>query len=118
MKEGDQFVGHNIDVIKEMVAVYGWKVEFVHTSWKAMADDLKANRFDVAVGGITRSAARVTYADFLPAYAPFGKVALVHQKSKNRFKTLNDLNQPDVRVIKNPAARTKRLCSSTSQKPK
>lgn len=41
-------------------------------------------------------------ADFLPAYAPFGKVALVNVKNKDRFKTLEDLNQPDVRVNKNP----------------
>ena len=67
-----------------------------------MAADLKDNRFDVAVGGITRSPARALTADFLPAYAPFGKVALVNVKMKNKFRTLDDLNQPDVRVIKNP----------------
>ena len=67
-----------------------------------MAADLKDNRFDVAVGGITRSPARALIADFLPAYAPFGKVALVNVKMKDKFRTLDDLNQPDVRVIKNP----------------
>lgn len=102
MKEGGQFAGHDIDVVKAMADIYGWKVEFVQTSWKEMANDLKANRFDVAVGGITRSPARALFADFLPAYAPFGKVALVNVKNKNRFKTLADLNQPGVRVIKNP----------------
>ena len=102
MQEGDGFAGLDIDIVKKMVEVYGWKVEFVHTSWKAMAGDLKANKFDVAVGGITRSPARALIADFLPAYAPFGKVALVNVKNKDRFKSLADLNEPDVRVIKNP----------------
>ena len=102
MKEDSGFAGHDIDVVNAMAAIYGWKVEFVQTSWKKMAEDLKANRFDVAVGGITRSPARALFADFLPAYAPFGKVALVNVKNKNRFKSLDDLNQPDVRVIKNP----------------
>lgn len=102
MKEDTGFAGHDIDVVNAMAKVYGWKVEIVQTSWKKMAEDLKANRFDVAVGGITRSPARALFADFLPAYAPFGKVALVNVKNKDRFKSLDDLNQPDVRVIKNP----------------
>ena len=55
MKEDTGFAGHDIDVVNAMAKVYGWKVEFVQTSWKKMAEDLKANRFDVAVGGITRS---------------------------------------------------------------
>ena len=54
------------------------------------------------MGGSTRSPARALTADFLPAYAPFGKVALVNVKMKNKFRTLDDLTQPDVRVIKNP----------------
>ena len=45
-----------------------------------MADDLGNNKFDVVVGGITRTPARILFADFLPAYAPFGKVALVNIK--------------------------------------
>ena len=55
MKEDSGYAGHDIDVVKAMAEVYGWKVEFVPTTWKQMAADLKDNRFDVAVGGITRS---------------------------------------------------------------
>ncbi len=102
MKEGDTFAGHDIDVVKALAAQFGWKVEFVQTSWKTMKDDLLANKFDVCVGGITRNTTRILFADFLPAYAPFGKVALVNIKYKNKFKSVNDLNQPNVRVIKNP----------------
>lgn len=68
MKEDSGYAGHDIDVVKAMAEVYGWKVEFVPTTWKQMAADLKDNRFDVAVGGITRSPARALTADFLPAY--------------------------------------------------
>lgn len=102
LKKDGQFVGHDIELVEEIAAVFGWEVEFVQTSWKTMADDLGNNKFDVVVGGITRTPARILFADFLPAYAPFGKVALVNIKNKDRFKTPEDLNQPDVRVIKNP----------------
>src|SRR3546814_9598455 len=38
----------------------------------------------------------------LPGYAPFGKVALVRKDQASKYKTVDDLNQPSVRVIKNP----------------
>lgn len=63
MKEDSGYAGHDIDVVKAMAEVYGWKVEFVPTTWKQMAADLKDNRFDVAVGGITRSPARALIAE-------------------------------------------------------
>ena len=72
------------------------------TPWKDLEAGIKGNKFDVAVGGITQTLARAGYADFLPGYAPFGKVALVNKKNKDRFTTPESLNDPSVRVIKNP----------------
>lgn len=118
MKENGKFVGHDIEVIQELAAVFGWKVEFVQTSWKTMAGDLKADKFDVAVGGITRTPARIMTADFLPAYAPFGKVALVHVKNKARFKKPEDLNSPDVHVIKNPGGTNEQYVLNNLKKAK
>ena len=83
MHEDGKITGHDIEVIEKIAGELG-------------------DKFDVAVGGITRTGARFTFADFLPAYAPFGKVALVRKADKDRFTTLGSLNQPDVRVIKNP----------------
>lgn len=102
MKEDGKFVGLDIELVQKMADVYGWKVEFVHSSWSNLAKDMADNKFDVAVGGITRSPARVLTGDFLPAYAPFGKVALIHKKNKDKLTSLEKLNNPDVTVIKNP----------------
>lgn len=118
MKEDGQFAGHDIELVRELAEVFGWKVEFVQTSWKTMADDLKTDKFDVAVGGITRTPARILFADFLPAYAPFGKVALVNVKNKDRFKKPEDLNQPDVRVIKNPGGTNEQYVLNNLKKAK
>lgn len=56
----------------------------------------------MAVGGITQTLARTSWGEFLPGYAPFGKVALVRKSDLPKYRTLEDLNQPSVRVIKNP----------------
>jgi cyclohexadienyl dehydratase len=96
------YSGHDIDLIETMAKELGVKVEYVPTTWPNLMKDLQANRFDVAVGGITRNVTRIRQVEMLPGYAPFGKVALVRAADKAKFMTLESLNQPGVRVIKNP----------------
>lgn len=96
------YAGHDIDLIERMAKEMGVKVEYVPTSWPTLLKDMQASKFDVAVGGITRNVNRIRQIDMLPGYAPFGKVALVRTADKAKFKTLEDLNKADVRVIKNP----------------
>ena len=96
------YSGHDIDLIEQIARELGVKVQYVPTTWPQLLKDLQADQFDVAVGGITRNVTRIRQVEMLPGYAPFGKVALVRTADKARFNTLADLNQPGVRVIKNP----------------
>ncbi len=96
------FSGHDIDVIETMAKELGVKIEYVQTSWPNLVKDLQADKFDVAVGGITRNVNRMRLFDMLPGYAPFGKVALVRSADKAKYTSLDAMNQPTVRVIKNP----------------
>ena len=102
IKSAGGYSGHDIDLIEQIAKELGAKVEYVPTTWKTLLPDLQADRFDIALGGITRNAARIGVADMLPGYAPFGKVALIRAEDKARFTTPDTLNQPEVRVIKNP----------------
>ena len=102
IKDGAGYAGHDIDVVDAMAKELGVKVEYVPTTWPNLLADLKANKFDMAVGGITRNVARMRAAAMLPGYAPFGKVALVRAADKDKFRSMQDLNQASVRVIKNP----------------
>ena len=102
IKTDTGFSGHDIDLIETMAKELGVKVEYVQTSWPNLMKDLQSNQFDVAVGGITRNVNRIRLVEMLPGYAPFGKVALVRTADKAKFTTAESLNQPSVRVIKNP----------------
>jgi len=102
IKTDTGFAGHDIDLIETMAKELGVKVEYVQTSWPNLMKDLQSNQFDVAVGGITRNVNRIRLVEMLPGYAPFGKVALVRSADKAKFTTAESLNQPSVRVIKNP----------------
>ncbi|MCQ9615594.1 transporter substrate-binding domain-containing protein [Paenalcaligenes niemegkensis] len=96
------YEGHDIDVIESIASQLGVKVEYVQSSWPDLLDDLTADKFDVAVGGITRTAARIAKVEMLPGYAPFGKVALVRKDEASKYNSVDDLNQSAVHVIKNP----------------
>ena len=102
IKSDAGYAGHDIDVIELMAKELGVKVEYVPTSWPNLMKDIQAGKFDVAVGGITRNVGRIRYIEMLPGYAPFGKVALVRAADKAKYMSPEDLNRPDVRVIKNP----------------
>ena len=97
-----KYEGHDIDVAELLAKELGVKVEFVQTSWPKLMEDTLAGKFDVAMGGISRNVARMSKVDFLPPYAPFGKVALIRAEDKDKFTTPESLNQETVHVIKNP----------------
>lgn len=100
--DDNRFEGHDIDVIEAMARELGVKIDYVQTSWPELMNDLQADKFDIAVGGITRNLARISKIDMLPGYAPFGKVALVRKDEASKYNSVDDLNQPSVHVIKNP----------------
>ncbi|RZI65508.1 MAG: transporter substrate-binding domain-containing protein [Variovorax sp.] len=102
IKTDNGYSGHDIDVIEAMAKELGVKIEYVPTSWPNLMKDIQSDKFDVAVGGITRNVTRIRQVAMLPGYAPFGKVALVRSADKANFMTPDDLNKPTVRVIKNP----------------
>ena len=102
MLSDGKYEGHDIDVAELIAKELGVKVEYVQTSWPDLMNDLFADKYDVAVGGITRNVTRMSRVDFLPPYAPTGKVALVRAEDKDKFNTPESLNQETVRVIKNP----------------
>lgn len=116
MLEENAYVGHDVELVKAMAETAGWKVEFVRTPWKDLKAGLAENRFDVAVGGITQTVERTGLGVFLPGYAPFGKVALVTAGTASKYRTPEDLNQPSVRVIKNPGGTNEKYVLEHMQK--
>ena len=114
IKTDSGYSGHDIDVIEAMAKELGVKIEYVPTSWPNLMKDIQSDKFDVAVGGITRNVARIRQVAMLPGYAPFGKVALVRAADKAKFMAPDDLNQPTVRVRSTPSNRSSRPWPSRS----
>ncbi|WP_247749284.1 MULTISPECIES: transporter substrate-binding domain-containing protein [unclassified Rhizobium] len=94
-------VGADINMAKDLAASLGVKVEFVTTTWKTMLDDFKAGQFDVAVGGITVNPARAEVGDFSLPNVSDGKRPIARCADKDKYTTIEAIDQPSVRVIVN-----------------
>lgn len=98
------FRGLDVDAAQMLAAAIGpnVKVTIVKTSWPAMTADLLAGKFDVAMGGVSRNKPRADAGELSRAYLVDGKVALIRSTDKERFRTLADLDRPEVTVLVNP----------------
>ncbi len=47
--------GYDVDMARDLGRTLGLKVSFVYTSWPALAADLQADKFDIAMGGVTET---------------------------------------------------------------
>lgn len=96
------YEGHDIDVIELLASELGVTVEFVPSSWPSLMEDYQNDAYDIAVGGITRSLARMLKADFLPPYAPNGKVAIIRREDKDILTSIEKMDVSERTVIVNP----------------
>lgn len=53
-----EYEGYDIEAAKLMAADLGVKITFVKTTWPTLMEDLHKNKFDIAVGGISRNTDR------------------------------------------------------------
>lgn len=96
--------GFGVEVAERIAAELGVKAEFVQTSWPTLAADVQADPplFDFAIGGITITEARRKSMDMSVGYLANGKTILCRAGDAGRFRSLADIDKPDVRVMVNP----------------
>ncbi|HZG83218.1 MAG TPA: transporter substrate-binding domain-containing protein, partial [Brevibacillus sp.] len=98
----NEYEGYDIDAMKEFAKSLGVEVRFVQTSWSTMMNDLLADKFDIAVGGVTRNTDREKTAHMGDPYIQFGKAPLIRAEDKDKYKSIEDINKPSVRIGVNP----------------
>jgi cyclohexadienyl dehydratase len=97
-----QYEGYDIDAAKQLAKDLGVKVEFVKTTWPTLMQDLQNNKFDISMGGITRTLVREKTAHLSQAYIQDGKSPLIRKEDKEKFKSLADIDKPNVKIGVNP----------------
>jgi cyclohexadienyl dehydratase len=109
MRTADGYAGVDIDMARNLADSLGVQVTFVQTSWPTLMADLKAGRFDIAMGGISRTQERQREAYQSQSYLADGKAPIVRCGEEARYDTLEEIDRPGVRVIVNPGGTNERF---------
>lgn len=96
--------GFGIDVANEIASRIGVDTEFIQTSWPTLTADIlsEPQLFDFAIGGITITDERRKTMLMSDGYLASGKTILCRAADAERFKSLADIDRPEVRVMVNP----------------
>ena len=96
--------GFGIEIAKEIARYLGVEISFVKTSWPTLTADVLADpqTFDLAIGGITITDTRRENMLMSEGYLANGKTILCRASEAERFRSLADIDKPEVRVMVNP----------------
>ena len=108
LEAGGTLTGADIEQARDLAAHLGARPVFVRTSWPRLLEDLRADRFDVAMSGIGLTPERAALGAFSVAYHDGGKTLLARCEDGDRFDTPAELDRADNRVIVNPGGTNER----------
>ena len=91
-----QLIGFEIDVAKQLAKDMGVEVEFVPTAWDGIIPALIAGKFDVIISGMSITPQRNLTVNFSEPYAYSGLRIAASTGIKDKVKTLEDFNSPDI----------------------
>ena len=96
--------GFGIEVAGEIAKRLGVGIQFVPTSWPTLTADVLAEpqKFDLAIGGITITDARRESMLMSEGYLTNGKTILCRASETEHYRSLADIDKPEVRVMVNP----------------
>ncbi|TNF90011.1 MAG: gamma subclass chorismate mutase AroQ, partial [Gammaproteobacteria bacterium] len=101
--------GVDVDLAEDLAEALDADLVFVRTSWPTLSADLLAGRFDVAMGGVSRTLERARIGHLSVPYYVGGKMPIARCEDRRRFGSLADIDQPGVRVIVNPGGTNERF---------
>lgn len=100
--------GADIELALALAGQLGVQPVFVRTSWPTLLDDLAADRYDVAMSGITVTDERSRRGDFSVPYQAGGKTIVARCSERRRLDTLAEVDRRQVRVVVNPGGTNER----------
>ena len=100
--ETGEYEGFDAELSEEHAKALDVDIEYVPTTWPTLMDDTLDEKFDLAICGITITDARKEQALMSEGYLGNGKTILIRSEDIDKYKTLDDINRPEVRVMENP----------------
>jgi len=113
-----EYEGIDAELSKIIADSLGVQIEYVPTTWPTLTADMLAGKFDIALCGISRNFARAKIMAMSDAYGEglFGKTILCRKTDAKKFKSVADLNRPDVRIMINPGGTNEKFARANLPK--
>jgi cyclohexadienyl dehydratase len=104
-----KFRGFDVDMAEALGKALNVKVDYVKTAWPQLMKDFESDKFDVAMGGVSITLDRQKIGLFTSPIMREGKTPIARCADTTRFETLDEIDQPGVRVIVNPGGTNERF---------
>jgi len=108
-KATSTFKGFDVDMAEALGKALGVKVEYVQTAWPQLMKDFEAQKFDVAMGGVSITLDRQKKGLFSTPIMREGKTPIARCGDKEKYATIADIDKPGTRVIVNPGGTNERF---------
>ena len=112
----NKFEGIDVDMAQALGRALGVEVRFVKTSWPTLMKDFQEGKFDLGVGGISINLERQKKGFFSICYLVDGKTPITRKENVAKFQTLEQIDQPGVRVIVNPGGTNEKFARANLKK--
>jgi cyclohexadienyl dehydratase len=94
--------GADVDSALALAKSLDAQPRFIRTQWSTLMQDFRGDRFDIGMGGISVTPERAAQAKFSAPYHHGGKTPIVRCGAQARFDTVEEINDPAVRLVVNP----------------
>ena len=94
----NEYMGHQIDAAKQLAADMGVELEIVPTDWKTLINGVVAGKYHIVMTGTSMTVGRAKAAGYTIPWGRTGYLPLTRKDMAGKFKTWDDLNQPDVTI--------------------
>jgi len=108
--------GADVTMAQKLANALGVDLEIVPTTWKTLSVDFQADHFDVAMGGVSVTPDRAAVGDFSIPVMRDGKRPIVRCTDKDRYKSINSIDQSNVRVVVNPGGTNERFAKANFER--
>ncbi|MFJ4141466.1 transporter substrate-binding domain-containing protein [Pseudomonas sp. NPDC089734] len=112
LREDGEYEGIDITLVRSLAQSLGASIQWVPGTWKSLMPDMIAGKCDIAVGGISVTLERQKQAFFSSTLDIDGKVPITRCENQALYQSIEQINQPSVRVIE-PAGGTNEAFART-----
>ncbi len=102
LNDRGEYEGIDVVLAMDLAETLDAEVRFVKTTWPTLIADLKAGRFDMAMGGISKNLLRQRVGLFSKGYSIGGKTPIARCEDAGLYASLEQIDRAGVRVIVNP----------------